>query len=107
MNAGASAAADQRRGIYLGAHLILGFPWESRAEMLGMAEAVSGIGLDFLKLHHLHVVRNTELGRQFLNEPFPLLGYEEYLDLLVEFFGTTRPGDPPGALFALLKRNTC
>jgi len=89
------------RGIYLGAHLILGFPWESRAEILGMAVAVSGIGLDFLKLHHLHVVRNTDLGQQFLNEPFPLLGYEEYLDLLVEFLELLDPSIRLERLFGL------
>ena len=89
------------RGIYIGAHLILGFPWESRAEMLGMAEAVSGIGLDFLKLHHLHVVRNTALGRQFLNEPFPLLSYEQYLDLLIEFLEILDPAIRLERLFGL------
>jgi len=89
------------RGIYLGTHLILGFPWESRAAMLEMAPAVSGVGLDFLKLHHLHVVRNTELGRQFLNEPFPLLGYEAYLDLLVEFLELLDPAIRVERLFGL------
>ena len=89
------------RGIYIGAHLILGFPWESRAEILGMAAAVSGIGLDFLKLHHLHVVRNTALGRQFLSEPFPLLGYEQYLDLLIEFLELLDPAIRMERLFGL------
>jgi len=89
------------RGIYIGAHLILGFPWESRAEVLGMAEAVSGIGLDFLKLHHLHVVRNTALARQFLNQPFPLLGYGQYLDLLIEFLEHLDPAVRLERLFGL------
>ena len=44
------------RGIWLGAHLILGFPWETREEMLRAADVVSDKGLNFLKLHHLHVV---------------------------------------------------
>ena len=48
--------STRNRGIYLCAHLILGFPWESRDEWLAMADAVSNAGLDFLKLHHLHVV---------------------------------------------------
>ena len=47
------------RGIWLCAHLILGFPWETREEMLRAAEVISDQGLDFLKLHHLHVVRGT------------------------------------------------
>ncbi len=79
------------RGIHLSAHLILGFPWETREEMLSMAADVSGVGLDFLKLHHLHVVRGTAMARQFMSDPFPLLGYEEYRDLLVEFLELLNP----------------
>ncbi len=61
------------RGIRLCAHLILGFPWESREEMLRAAEVISDKGLDFLKLHHLHVVRGTELENEYRSKPFPLL----------------------------------
>jgi uncharacterized protein len=89
------------RGIHVGTHLILGFPWESREEMLAMAGAMSGIGLDFLKLHHLHVVRNTALGRQFLHEPFPLLGYEQYLDLVVAFLELLEPAIRLERLFGI------
>jgi len=89
------------RGIHIGAHLILGFPWESREEMLAMAEAVSGAGLNFLKLHHLHVVRGTALARQYLDEPFQLLGYEEYLDLAVEFLERLDPEIKLERLFGL------
>jgi radical SAM protein (TIGR01212 family) len=86
-----AVAATRARGIHISAHLILGFPWEGRQEMLGMAGAVSGVGLDFLKLHHLHVVKNTELARQYQRAPFPLLAYEDYLDLVVEFLELLNP----------------
>ena len=89
------------RGIHVGAHLILGFPWESREEMLAMADAVSGAGLDFLKLHHLHIVRGTALAQRYLDEPFPLLGYEEYLDLAVEFLERLNPEIKLERLFGL------
>jgi radical SAM protein (TIGR01212 family) len=89
------------RGIYLGAHLILGFPWESRDEMLAMAGAVSGNGLNFLKLHHLHIVKDTALGRQYLNKPFPLLEYRQYVDLLVEFLELLEPAIRLERLFGL------
>ncbi len=79
------------RGIHLSTHLILGFPWETREEMLSMAATVSGVGLNFLKLHHLHIVRGTALARQFLSDPFPLLEYEQYRDLLVEFLELLNP----------------
>src|SRR5436309_2406774 len=81
----------RNRGIAIGTHLILGFPWESRDEMLAMAGAVSEVGLDFLKLHHLHVVRHTALGREYERRPFALMGYQEYLDLVVDFLERLDP----------------
>jgi radical SAM protein (TIGR01212 family) len=82
---------SRNRGIWLCTHLILGFPWESREQMLAMADEISARGIDFLKLHHLHVVRHTSMGREYREEPFPLLGYREYIDLVVEFLERLKP----------------
>lgn len=79
------------RGIWLCAHLILGFPWESREEMLHAADVLSEQGLNFLKLHHLHVVQNTSLADEYHSKPFPLLGLEEYADLVVDFLERLNP----------------
>ena len=81
----------RNRGIWLCTHLILGFPWETREEMLHTAEVISDKGLNFLKLHHLHVVRDTQLERQYREKPFPLLGLEEYADLVVDFLERLNP----------------
>jgi radical SAM protein (TIGR01212 family) len=79
------------RGIWLGAHIILGFPWESRDEMLSAAPALSGKGLNFLKLHHLHVVRGSALEGEYRKDPFSLPGFEEYTDLVVDFLERLSP----------------
>jgi radical SAM protein (TIGR01212 family) len=79
------------RGIWLCAHLILGFPWETREEMLREAEVISDQGLNFLKLHHLHVVHNTALEDEYHAKPFPLLGLEEYADLVADFLERLSP----------------
>src|SRR6185295_11424366 len=42
-------------------------------------------GIDALKIHHLHVVRGTALAAEYAREPFRVLGYQEYLDLLCDF----------------------
>jgi radical SAM protein (TIGR01212 family) len=89
------------RGIHIGAHLILGFPWESREEALATAGEISDFGLDFLKIHHLHVVRHTALAREFLQQPFPLLGYEQYLALVVEFLELLNPAVCVERLFGI------
>ncbi|PYS32751.1 MAG: TIGR01212 family radical SAM protein [Acidobacteria bacterium] len=73
------------RSIHIGAHLILGFPWETREQWLAMADEMSCVGVDALKIHHLHIVRGTALAAEYARRPFRVLGYEEYLDLLCEF----------------------
>jgi hypothetical protein len=89
------------RGIWLCTHIILGFPWESRDQMLATAGEISDRRIDFLKLHHLHVVRHTSMGREFQKNPFPLLGYHEYLDLVVEFLERLSPAVRIERLFGL------
>jgi uncharacterized protein len=81
----------RNRGIWLGTHLILGFPWETREEMLYMAGALSGKGLNFLKLHHFHVVRDTKLAGMHAEKPFLLPTLEEYADLVVDFVERLSP----------------
>jgi uncharacterized protein len=81
----------RNRGIWLCTHLILGFPWESREEMLAEAEALSDKGLSFLKLHHFHVVRNTPLCEEYQQQHFPLIGLDDYVDLIVDFLELLNP----------------
>ena len=73
------------RSTHIGAHLILGFPWETRDQWLAMADEMSRSGVDALKIHHLHIVRGTALAAEYTRQPFRVLGYEEYLDLLCDF----------------------
>jgi radical SAM protein (TIGR01212 family) len=80
------------RGIYIGAHIIVGFPTETEDEMLRMADEVSGLGIDSLKIHNLHIVKNTPIARMYAKEPFHLFAYEEYLDFISRFLERLSPG---------------
>src|SRR5437773_2562071 len=80
----------RRRSIHIGAHLILGFPWETREQWLAMADEMSRAGVDALKIHHLHLVRGTALAAEYARRPFRVLGYEEYLDRLCGRYGHDR-----------------
>lgn len=84
-------ARTRNRGIWIGAHLILGFPWETRAETLSGADIVSNEGVNVLKLHHLHVVRGTALAREFAANPFPLPTLGEYAELVADFLERLSP----------------
>ena len=80
------------RGIYLGAHLILGLPGETREEMLAHADAVSALPIRFLKLHQLQVVKHTRMAVDLQRHPedFALFELEDYLELVTEFVARLR-----------------
>ncbi len=79
------------RGVHIGAHIILGMPTETGEEMLLMAEEVSKLGIDSLKIHNLHVVKNTPLAEIYKNSPFHLFSYHEYIDLITSFLERISP----------------
>jgi uncharacterized protein len=88
------------RGIHIGAHLILGFPTETREEMLGMADELSQLPLEFLKIHQLQVVRETALADLYAEQPFPTFGYQEYIEMLSDFLERLSPDIVLQRLFA-------
>lgn len=88
------------RGIHIGAHLILGFPTETREEMLGMAGELSELPLEFLKIHQLQVIRETALADLYAEQQFPTFGYQEYIEMLSDFLERLSPGIVLQRLFA-------
>ena len=74
----------RQRHLRLCGHLILGLPGESRAAMLATAQHVAALGLDAVKLHHLHVVRHTRLEKMYHRGEVPLLSLDEYAPLVVD-----------------------
>ncbi len=79
------------RGIHVGAHIIAGFPTETGAETLAMAEEISLMQVEFLKVHQLQVVRDTPLEIIYKENPFHTFGYDEYLDFIADFIERTSP----------------
>ncbi len=88
------------RGIKIGAHLILGFPTETREEMLAMAGELSRQPVEFLKIHQLQVVKDTALADLYAAKPFATFGYEEYLGMLADFLERLSPDIILQRLFA-------
>ena len=88
------------RGIHVGAHLILGFPTETRKEMLDMADVLSGLPIEFLKIHQLQVVKETALADLYEKKPFATFGYHEYIEMLADFLERLSPDVVLQRLFA-------
>ncbi|MDA8223267.1 TIGR01212 family radical SAM protein [Desulfosporosinus sp.] len=79
------------RGIQVCAHIILGFPGESKAEMLETARAVASLPIQGIKIHLLHVLKGTPLATIYDNEPFELMTKEDYVSLVVDILEILPP----------------
>lgn len=88
------------RGIETGAHMIIGFPTESRDDVLEEAHEISTAPIGYLKIHQLQIIRHTPLAALYEQEPFAMYSYDEYLDLLVDFVERLRPDIVLQRLFA-------
>ena len=80
-----------QRGIRVGVHMILGFPWETRSELIRQAQLVASLPITTLKLHQLQVIRGTQLAREYELHPWPLPTAEEYVDLVLEYISHLPP----------------
>ncbi|MEO2069307.1 MAG: TIGR01212 family radical SAM protein [Desulfurobacteriaceae bacterium] len=67
------------------AHIILGLPTEDYEDIMETADFLASLKIDGVKLHPLHVIKNTPLEKIYLSEKFELLSLEEYVKLVVDF----------------------
>jgi len=95
----------RNREIYIGTHIIVGFPTEDIKETLGMADVISTLPIEFLKIHQLQVIKETKLADMYADSPFELFSYYEYLDLLVRFIERLDPNIVLQRLFATAPDN--
>ena len=108
-------------GLTVVVHIILGLPGETKEQMLETVRYVGNLfennspeGLrmpvdvmqDGVKLQLLHILKGTQMEREFREHPFHIMEMEEYADLVVECLQQLPPqtiihrltGDPPRRL---------
>lgn len=71
-------------GISVITHVILGLPFETKQEMLQTVDYVGKSGGDGIKLQLLHVLKGTDLEKEYLSGKFEVLSMEEYVCLVAE-----------------------
>lgn len=82
-----------KKGIYTGAHLILGLPGETREQILHHADVISFLPLTTIKLHQLQLIKQTHMAKEFAEHPerFHLYSVDEYIDLVIDFIERLNP----------------
>jgi radical SAM protein (TIGR01212 family) len=83
--------ATRNRGIKICTHVILGLPFEDRADMLATAEAVSGMGIDGIKIHLLYVIKGSRMEKLYQEGKYRCLEQEEYANLVCDFLELLPP----------------
>jgi radical SAM protein (TIGR01212 family) len=81
----------KRRNLRVCTHLILGFPGETRADILQTPVLLNELAVDGVKLHNLHVIKNTALEKFFNSGHLTLLTQQEYVSLVVDFLELLNP----------------
>ncbi|MBR5764676.1 MAG: TIGR01212 family radical SAM protein [Bacteroidaceae bacterium] len=79
-----------KRGIYVGAHVILGLPGEDDAELIRQARLVNQLPITTLKLHQLQLIRGTVMAREYEQNPFHLFTVEEYIEAVISYISHIR-----------------
>lgn len=74
----------QEAGITVIVHVILGLPGESREDMLASVDYVGKSGVNGIKLQLLHVIRGTDLEKEYQQGKFQVLELEEYVQLVAD-----------------------
>ena len=79
-----------RRGIKAAVHVILGLPGESREDMIATAREIAAMPVWGVKLHVLHVLKDTVMEELYKNGKIGLLPAEEYAALACDFLENLR-----------------
>ncbi len=70
------------KGIYVITHMIIGLPGETPEEIAKTAKYIGQSGADGIKLQLLHVLRGTDLEKDYEKGLFKTLELEEYIQIL-------------------------
>ncbi len=72
-------------------HIINGLPGENKEMMLETVKYLNKLDIQGIKIHMLHIVKNTKLADLYEEEKFPLLTQEEYVDIVCDQLELLRP----------------
>ena len=86
-----AVARAKARELRICTHLILGFPGESREEMLATPKLLNRLDIDGVKLHNLHVIKGTAREKFFQLGQVPLMSRDEYVALVIDFLERLDP----------------
>lgn len=74
----------RKRNINVIVHIINGLPGETKEMMLETANFLNTLDIQGVKIHMLHILKNTELEKYYYKTNFHVLTREEYVDIVCD-----------------------
>ena len=71
------------QGINVVTHIIIGLPYETKEDMLSSVKYVCKV-TDGIKLQLLHILKGTDLAKDYFEHKFEILSLEEYTNIIAE-----------------------
>ena len=81
----------RKRNINVTVHIINGLPYETKEMMLETVKYLNELDIQGIKIHMLHIIKDTPLEKLYNIKPFHILTKEEYIDIVCEELEYLRP----------------
>ena len=74
----------RERHINVVVHIINGLPYETPQMMIETAKHLNNLDIHGIKIHMLHIIKDTGMANLYLKEKFHILSKEEYIDIVIK-----------------------
>lgn len=81
----------KNRNIRVVAHIINGLPFESKDMMIETVKHLNSLNIDGIKIHMLHIIKDTPLEELYRKTNFHVLTKEEYIDIVINQLEYLKP----------------
>ncbi len=81
----------RKRNVKICVHVIIGLPGETKEEIIQTGKECGRLKLDGIKIHPIHILKNTELERWYKEKRFEVMNMEQYVDILTDFLSYLYP----------------
>lgn len=81
----------KKKNVKICAHVIIGLPGETKQDILETAKECGKLKLDGIKIHPIHILKNTELENWYKKGRFRVMEMLEYVEILSEFISFLYP----------------
>ena len=74
----------RERNINVVVHIINGLPYETKEMMIDTVKYLNNLDIQGIKIHMLHIIKDTILEKMYKDNPFHILTKEEYIDIVCD-----------------------